>query len=366
MAEHSTPEAPPPLKPMLARLVRELPEGDYLYEPKWDGFRCLAARHGPAFELHSRHGRSLARYFPELVHALAQLREDEFVLDGEIVLERDGRLDFEALMGRLHPAASRVRELAARRPAALIAFDLPALGGESLCALPFAERRTRLCALLAGARPPLHVTPATDERAVAERWLSEFRGGGLDGVTAKARELPYQPGARAMLKVKHERTADCVVAGIRGTGGAAAPGQAAPAQAEVTSLLLGLYDGAGALEHIGVASGFTRERRRALARELVAGAVPLRDHPWEHGFLVAGGAIGRLKGAAGRWLPGMTLDWLPLAPERVAEVAYTHLDGHRLRHPARFARWRPDREPRSCRLEQLESEAALPPGLLGT
>lgn len=350
------------MKPMLARLVRELPEQEgYLFEPKWDGFRCLASRAGEEIELQSRHGRPLGRYFPELVAALAAVGSDPWTIDGEIVLAVDGRFDFQALMGRLHPAESRVRELAARFPASFVAFDLPELEGQSLCDLGFGERRRRLESLLADVDPPLFLTPATDDRRLAARWLEEFHGGGIDGVVAKHRDLPYKPGARSMLKVKHERTADCVVAGARLVLEAGPTGQVAYATdpPAVASLLLGLYDAAGALEHIGVASSFTNDRRLTLAREVLPYAVELEGHPWERGFLTGGGAMGRLKGAAGRWVPGMTLDWVPLRPELVAEVSYTHVDGYRLRHPARFVRWRPDRDPRSCLLDQLDEPADM-------
>jgi ATP-dependent DNA ligase len=340
-------------QPMLARLVRALPEGAYVYEPKWDGFRCLAFREGGEVDLRSRHGRPLARYFPEIVDALGAVPPERWAVDGELLVVSGGRLDFEALMGRLHPAASRVRQLAGRTPADYVTFDALAEADEDLRARPFMKRRERLEQMLRGAPARLHVTPATEDRGVAQRWLDEFRGGGLDGVVAKQRDLTYQPGKRAMLKVKRERTADCVVGGLR----------AMPEPLEVTALLLGLYDDAGALHHIGVASSFSRAFRRELAHELAPLIVPLDGHPWEHGFLLGGGAMGRLKGAAGRWQPGMTMDWVPVAPERVCEVLYTQLDGYRLRHPAKFKRWRPDREPRSCRLDQLDVET-VPPGQL--
>jgi ATP-dependent DNA ligase len=331
------------MQPMLARLVRELPDDGYVYEPKWDGFRCLAAREGDQLELHSRHGRPLARYFPELVAALQAIAADRWVIDGEVLVLVDGRFDFAALMARLHPAASRVRELAARTPAMFVAFDLVAVGDDDLCEHGFAERRARLEDLLADAPAPLHLTPATRDPALARRWLDEFQGGGIDGVVAKHRDLKYTPGRRSMLKVKHEVTAECVVAGARGSGD----------PVEIRSLLLGLYDEDGTLEHIGVASSFSRERRRQLVEELAPLAVPLAAHPWEHGYLTGGGPMGRLAGAAGRWTPEMELDWVPLAPERVLEVSYTQVDGHRLRHAAKFVRWRPDREPGSCGLDQL-------------
>jgi ATP-dependent DNA ligase len=329
---------------MLARLVRELPHDGYLFEPKWDGFRCLAHRDRDRVELWSRHGRPLGRYFPELAAALRAVGPDGWEIDGEVLVCSGGRFDFEALMARLHPAASRVRELAARTPAIFVGFDLPSIDGESLCAIGFAERRLRLRTLLAGVPPPLFLTPCTERRAVAERWLDEFHGGGLDGVIAKHRDLRYLPGVRAMLKVKHEQTLECVLAGIRLAGD----------PPEVMSLLLGLYDDGGVLEHIGVASSFTRRARLELFRELAPLAAALEGHPWERGFLLGGGAIGRLKGAAGRWLPGMEMDWVPIRPERVVEVSHTQVDGRRLRHPAKFVRWRPDRDPRSCHMEQLE------------
>jgi len=336
------------LKPMLAQLVRELPEGDYIYEPKWDGFRCLAGRDGAGVDLRSRHGRPLGRYFPELTEALARLPSEPWVLDGEILVMVDGAFDFAALMQRLHPAASRVRELSQRTPAIYVAFDLACADGEELLHSPFAERRDRLVGLAGATGAPLFVTPATDDRRVAAAWLAEFRGGGIDGVVAKRRDLEYEPGKRAMLKVKHERTADCVVAGIRVSGD----------PPEVSALMLGLYDDNGSLEHIGVASGLARRARAALAHELAALVAPLEGHPWEHGFLAAGGPMGRLKGAAGRWMPGMTMDWVPLTPTRVAEVAYTQVDGRRLRHPAKFRRWRPDRDARSCLVDQLDVPAS--------
>jgi ATP-dependent DNA ligase len=334
------------IAPMLARLVRELPGEGYIYEPKWDGFRCLARRAGDDVELHSRHGRPLTRYFPELVRALACVEPEQWVIDGEALVCVDGRFDFAALMARLHPARSRVEELSARTPAIYVAFDLPAIGGHPLTDLGFAERRRRLCSELRGIAPPVYVTPATENRALAARWLEQFCGGGLDGVVAKHRDLTYQPGKRAMLKVKHERTAECVVAGVR----LELDPDAAPA---VASLMLGLYDEAGGLQHIGVASSFARAKRVELARELAPLATTLDGHPWEHGMLIGGGPMGRLKGAAGRWMPRMTLDWVPLAPVRVAEVAYTQVDDHRLRHPAKLVRWRDDRDPVSCRIDQL-------------
>jgi ATP-dependent DNA ligase len=329
---------------MLARLARELPHGGYLYEPKWDGFRCLTFRDGDEIDLRSRNQRPLARYFPEVVDALLSLPERRFVLDGELVITTRDRLDFEALLARLHPAASRVERLRHETPASLIAFDVLALGDEDLRERPFHERRELLEQLLAGAEAPLHVTPSSAVVDVAAGWLDRF-----EGVVAKHRELPYEPGRRAMVKVKRERTADCVVAGFRWLVDRPLP----------SSLLLGLYDEDGELRHVGIASAFSENRRRELLELLRPLRVPLAGHPWEHGFLLAGGATGRLRGSAGRWAPEeMAQDWTPVAPGLVCEVAYDQLDAHRFRHPARFVRWRPDRDPTSCTLEQLDAPAA--------
>jgi len=328
---------------MLGRRSDALPHGDVLYEPKWDGFRCLAFRNGADIDLRSRHDRPLGRYFPELSAALRELADERFVVDGEIVIPRPRGLDFNALLARVHPAASRVERLSRETPARFLVFDLLARDDEDLRERPFEERRRLLEDLLDGAPPPLRVTSMTRDPRVAERWLAS-EGEGIDGVMAKRTDMPYRPGARDMIKVKRERTADCVVAGFR-------PYVDRPL---LSTLLLGLYDDDGELRHIGVVQSFTRERRRELLAELAPLAVPLRGHPWEHGFLLGGGATGRLAGAAGRWTPGeMALDWVPLAPERVCEVAYDQLDSERLRHPARFRRWRQDRDPRSCSLEQL-------------
>jgi ATP-dependent DNA ligase len=328
---------------MLGRRVDELPEGDWIYEPKWDGFRCLAFRSGGGIDLRSRHDRPLARYFPELVIGLAELSASGFVLDGEIVVPAPGGLDFDALLARVHPATSRVERLSRESPARFVAFDVVALDGEDLRERPFSERRESLSALVGEGSATVVPTPATRDPSVAREWLAGA-GGGIDGVMAKAGDLPYRPGQRAMLKVKPERTADCVVAGFR-------PYVDRPL---LSSLLLGLYDEAGELRHFGIVQSFTQKRRRELLKELAPLRVPLSGHPWEQGFLTGGGATGRLAGAAGRWSPGeMALDWVPLAPERVCEVAYDQLDHQRLRHPARFRRWRPDRVARSCTLDQL-------------
>jgi ATP-dependent DNA ligase len=338
----------PPLPPMLARLTRELPLDGYVYEPKWDGFRCLVFRDGGDVDLRSRNQRPLARYFPEVVEALRAVEEPRFVLDGELIVAGEEGFDFPALLARLHPAASRVDRLRRETPASLVAFDLLAVGDASLLATPFRERRERLRALLRRARPPLFLTPATDDPAQAGSWLKRFQGAGIDGVVAKRVDLLYAPGRREMLKVKHDRTADCVVAGFRWLVDRPLP----------SSLLLGLYGSDGALVHVGIASAFAEQRRHELLERLRPLRVPLEGHPWEHGFLLGGGPTGRLRGAAGRWVPGeMAQDWTPVAPELVCEVAYDQLDDRRFRHPARFRRWRPDRDPLGCALDQLDAPA---------
>jgi ATP-dependent DNA ligase len=336
---------------MLARLARELPLDGYLYEPKWDGFRCLVFRDRDEVDLRSRNQRPLARYFPEIVEAFRALPATEFVLDGELVVAARAGFDFTALLARLHPAASRVERLRRETPAALIAFDLLALDGEDICDRPFRDRRRALAELLRSARPPLYLTPATDDPVRAAAWLTRFHGAGVDGVVAKHPDQPYRPGRRELIKVKRERTADCVVAGFRWLVDRPLP----------SSLLLGLYGDAG-LRHVGIASAFAERQRHELLELLRPFVVPLAGHPWEHGFLLAGGATGRLRGAAGRWSPEeMELDWTPVAPELVCEVAYDQVDDCRFRHPARFRRWRPDRDARSCTLEQLDA----PPADLG-
>ena len=346
----------PPVEPMLARLARELPRDGFLYEPKWDGFRCLAFRDCDAIDLRSRNQRPLARYFPELVEALLALEPRDFVLDGELVVIRDGRMDFQALLARLHPAASRVERLRRETPAAFIVFDLLALGGDDLRDEPFRERRQRLESLLRASEPPLFLTALANDPETAEAWLERFQGAGIDGVVAKHAELPYVPGRREMVKVKHERTADCVVGGFRVFADRPLP----------SSLLLGLYDEEDDLRHIGVTSSFQERARLELLEKLRPLIVPLAGHPWERGFLMARGpATGRLHGAAAMWDPeARELDWTPVAPELVCEVAYDQLDDHRLRHPARFRRWRPDRDASSCLLDQLDTPAVAVDELL--
>ena len=343
------------VEPMLARIAEALPpEGGHLYEPKWDGFRVVVFRGGGGeIALQSRDLRPLDRYFPELRTALLERLPDRCTLDGEIVVATPAGLDFDALQQRLHPAATRVVRLARETPASFVAFDVLAAQGRDLTPQPQAERRIALEALLAEAAPPLHLTPATRERAVAERWLREFEGAGLDGVIAKPLDAPYQPGKRAMLKIKHVRTADCVVAGFRwhkstGQGGAPAVG----------SLLLGLYDEAGVLHHVGVTSSFTMAVRRGLAadfeplqREAIAG------HPWRGWAEQAedSALAQRMPGATSRWSAGKDLAWQPLRIERVCEVKYDHLQGDRFRHATTFLRWRLDKSPAACRYDQLET-----------
>lgn len=334
----------PPVEPMLAKPAAAIPPG-MQYEAKWDGFRAIVFRDGDEIELGSRTGKPLTRYFPELVETLLRQLPQRCVLDGEIVVARGGRLDFDALLERIHPADSRVRHLAETTPASLIAFDLLALGDESLMATPQRERRDALTDALAGAHDPLFTAPVTYDLEVARGWFEQFEGAGLDGVIAKPPGLPYLPGERAMVKVKHERTADCVVAGLR-------PHKSGPV---VGSLLLGLYDDAGRLQHVGVCASFPMRRRRELMEELE----PLRmadltGHPWEQWASAEAQATGRLPGGPSRWTGKKDLSWIALRPERVVEVAYDHMQGDRFRHTAQFRRWRPDREPPQCTYAQLE------------
>jgi ATP-dependent DNA ligase len=337
----------PPVEPMLARLASELPEGEgVLFEPKWDGFRAIVFRGSGRAYIQSRELRPLNRYFPD-VHAavLAQL-PDGCVVDGEIVIATAHGLDFDALQMRLHPAASRVEKLALVTPAAFVAFDLLGAEGRDLREMPQADRRAQLERLLQQSERPVHLTPVTRDRAVAAEWLQRFEGAGLDGVIAKPDSLPYQPGKRAMFKIKHERTADCVVAGFRwhkaGDG-------------LVGSLLLGLYDDKGALHHVGVTSSFTMVRRRELADELA----PLREHaleghPWRAWATADAEGMTRMPGGQSRWSAGKNLSWEPLRLERVCEVKYDHMQGDRFRHAATFLRWRSDKSPRDCTYDQLE------------
>ncbi|UNO43299.1 ATP-dependent DNA ligase [Streptomyces sp. MST-110588] len=334
----------PPVQPMLAKSAAAIPPG-MQYEAKWDGFRAVVFRDGEEIELGSRSGKPLTRYFPELVAALRERVPERCVLDGEIVIARDGRLDFDALLERIHPAESRVRHLAKVTPASFVAFDLLALEEESLMPVPQRARREALTKALRATAPPVFLAPATDDFDVARAWFEHFEGAGLDGIVAKPPDLPYRPGERAMVKVKHERTADCVVAGLR-------LHKSGPV---VGSLLLGLYDEAGRLQHVGVCASFPMARRRALMAELE----PLRmasaaGHPWERWTSEEAQAADRLPGGPSRWTGKKDLSWIPLRPERVVEVAYDHMQGDRFRHTAQFRRWRPDREPEQCTYAQLE------------
>jgi len=337
---------PPPVLPMLAKRADALPEGPgWIFEPKWDGFRVLVFKDGDELLLQSRDEKPLDRYFPELRAPLLAQLPRRCVLDGEVVVASEGELDFEALQQRIHPAASRVALLAQETPASLIFWDVLCEGGRDLRERPFRERRAVLEELLAGALPPLHLTPATDEHGVAADWFRRFEGAGLDGVVAKPAAGTYQPNKRVMLKVKHERECDCVVAGFRWHK---------RGRDRVGSLLLGLYDDAGVLHHVGVASSFTDAKRR----ELVSFLAPWREsalaaHPWRD-WAGADEASQRMPGAKSRWSQGKDLSWEPLRPELVAEVAYDHMQGTRFRHTAHFRRWRPDKRPRDCTYEQLE------------
>jgi ATP-dependent DNA ligase len=341
----------PPIAPMLARLADELPIGEFLYEPKWDGFRAIMFRGGSEAFIQSRDLRPLDRYFPEVHAALLAALPDGCIVDGEIVIATPRGLDFDALQLRLHPAASRIARLARESPAAFVAFDLLAVGGLDLRAAPQHERRDRLEQLLARCPPPIHLTPMTRDHGLASDWLARFEGAGLDGVIAKPALGRYQPGKRTMIKVKHVRAAECVVAGFRWHKDG--PGTL------VGSLLLGLYDGEGTLQHVGVASSFTLDRRRQLALELA----PLREraldgHPWRDWAEVDGREMARMPGGQSRWSAGKDLSWEALRIERVCEVKYDHLQGRRFRHAAVFLRWRPDRMPRDCRYDQLEVTTA--------
>jgi len=334
---------------MLSKRIEELPAGgEWIFEPKWDGFRTLIFRDKDEILIQSRDEKSLNRYFPDLIEPLGAQLPARCVLDGEIVIAQDGALDFEALQLRIHPAASRVKLLAKETPASVVFFDLLCLGDRDLRETPFQERRQQLESLLSAAKPPLHVTPATHDSSVAADWFKRFEGAGLDGVMAKPLAGSYEPDKRVMLKVKHERDCDCVVAGFRwhkkGEG------------TLVGSLLLGLYDDSGALQHVGVCASFTMEKRRQLVEFLA----PYREnalakHPWKSwADASAGAAAQRMPGGQSRWSQGKDLSWEPLRPELVVEVAYEHMQGTRFRHMAQFRRWRTDKPPAECTYEQLE------------
>jgi ATP-dependent DNA ligase len=338
----------PPVSPMLAKAATKLPTGEgFYYEPKWDGFRCIVFRDGDEVELGSRNERPLTRYFPEVVAAVKEALPERCVVDGEIVVPRGDRLHFESLLQRIHPAESRVNLLAEQTPAHFVAFDLLALGDESFLEVPFAERQARLRGGVVGsASDRVHVTALTQDASVAERWFAQFEGAGLDGVVAKAPDLPYGPDQRLMVKVKHVRTADCVVAGFRWH-------KSGPI---VGSLLLGLYD-QGTLQHIGVAASFPMARRAELVEELAPyRAEALDGHPWQEwaNAQVQENGENRMPGAQSRWNAKKDLSWVPLRPELVVEIKYDQLEGRRLRHTGQFLRWRPDKSPEQCTYDQLD------------
>ena len=346
----------PPIEPMLAKLSADLPTGDgWLFEPKWDGFRAIVFRDGEETYIQSRDLKPLDRYFPELPPALKANLPERCIVDGEIVIPGPDGLAFESLLLRIHPAASRVKMLAEQTPASFVGWDLLALGDQDLRDKSQGERRALIEQHLNKAQPPIHLTPATRDRDLAGDWFNRFEGAGLDGVVAKALDAPYQPGKRAMLKIKHARTADCVVAGFRWHKNG--PGT------HIGSLLLGLYDDQGDLHHVGITSSFTWDKRAALVPELE----PLRkdalkNHPWAGwaewaGYGAADASGTRMPGATSRWNRGKDLSWEPLRIERVAQVAYDHLQGDRFRHATTFQRWRPDKQPRDCRYDQLEETA---------
>lgn len=336
----------PPVAPMLAKPVKQLPDGAMSFEPKWDGFRSIVFRDGEDVEIGSRNGRPMTRYFPEIAAAARANLPERCVIDGEIVLvgQSGDRLDFEMLQQRIHPAASRVNMLAEQTPARFVAFDLLALDDTDYTGRSFAERRATLEKALVSATPLVHLTPATTDRAVAEGWFHQFEGAGLDGIIAKRLDGTYQPDKRVMFKVKHERTADCVVAGYR---------VHKSGRDRIGSLLLGLYDNEGELANVGVIGAFTMARRKELFEELQPLVTDFDDHPWAWAKQEQGARTPR-NSEASRWSAGKDLSFTPLRPERVVEVRYDHMEGVRFRHTAQFVRWRPDREPESCTYEQLE------------
>jgi len=337
----------PPIEPMLAKRVEEIPEGDHwIFEPKWDGFRAIVFRDGEEILIQSRDEKPLNRYFPDLEKPLLAALPQRCVLDGEIVIVRGDSLDFDALQLRLHPAASRVKKLAQETPTSFVAFDLLCNGNRDLRMAPFEERRDELEKLLTSVKAPIHLTPATRDRKVAHDWFRRFEGAGLDGVVAKPVDGTYEAGKRVMLKVKHERDCDCVVAGFRWHRKDEEPA--------IGSLLLGLYDDKGVLQHVGVCASFSAAKRRELVKFLKPYRKDaLANHPWK-GWADEGAAESRMPGGQSRWSQGKDLSWEPLRPELVVEVAYDHMQGDRFRHMAQFRRWRQDKKPQDCTFEQLE------------
>jgi ATP-dependent DNA ligase len=341
----------PPLLPMLAKRVDELPAGDeYIFEPKWDGFRALVFRDGDEILIQSRDEKPLNRYFPELLDPLRSALPARCVLDGEVVIVKENELDFDALQLRLHPAASRVKLLSQQTPSSFVFFDLLCVGDHDYRGEPFQTRRRELESLLSSAAPPIHLTPATADRSIASDWFRRFEGAGLDGVIAKPVSGTYEPNKRVMLKVKHERDCDCVVAGFRW--------HKKGDRTLVGSLLLGLYDDGGTLQHVGVCASFTTKKRAELAEFLKPYRKDALDnHPWKHWadeVSEAGDTAKRMPGGQSRWSQGKDLSWEPLRPELVVEVAYDHMQGDRFRHTAQFRRWRTDKKPSDCTYAQLE------------
>jgi ATP-dependent DNA ligase len=347
----------PPILPMLAKRVSDLPTaGDWIFEPKWDGFRALVFRDGKEVMIQSRDEKPLNRYFPELIDPLLRQLPSRCVLDGEVVVAKNGALDFDALQLRIHPAASRVKLLSEQIPSSIVFFDLLAEGKKDLRGLPFEERRRKLEAVLSSSKPPLHLTPATSDFAQASDWFRRFEGAGLDGVVAKPAAGTYESNKRVMLKVKHERDADCVVAGFRW--------HKKGERTMIGSLLLGLFDESGTLHHVGVCASFTNEKRV----ELVEFLKPYRkdalaSHPWKAWATYENSETQRMPGGQSRWSHGKDLSWEPLRPELVVEVAYEHMQGDRFRHMAQFRRWRTDKKPTECTYAQLE---VVPPHELET
>jgi len=336
----------PPVAPMLAKPIEDIPTGPFSFEPKWDGFRSIVFRDGEEVEIGSRNERPMTRYFPEVADAIKANLPERCVVDGELVIPDPAgrRLEFETLQQRIHPADSRVRLLAERTPAHFVAFDLLALGNRDYAGEPFAGRRGALEEALAGAASPIHVTPATTDREVARRWFRTFEGAGLDGLIAKPLDGTYQPGKRVMFKIKHVRTADCVVAGYRVYRNE---------KQAIGSLLLGLYDGQGELANVGVVGAFPMEQRRRLFTELQPLVTTFDQHPWDWAKLEAGARTPR-SAETSRWSAGKDLSFVPLRPEPVVEVRYDHMEGRRFRHTTQFVRWRTDRDPRSCTFAQLQ------------
>jgi ATP-dependent DNA ligase len=343
----------PPVLPMLAKAVKGgIPDpekfGGLSFEPKWDGFRCIVFKDGDEVELASRNTKPLTRYFPEVVAAMKEQLPDRCVLDGELFVALEDRLEFETLQERIHPAASRINMLAEKTPAGFVAFDLLALGDTSYVDRPFAERRAGLEGSLPGVDGPCYITRTTTDTDLAEQWFNEFEGAGLDGVVAKPLGATYQPNARTMLKIKHERTADVVLAGYR------LHKTSTPENPLLGSMLLGLYADDGKLQHVGVSASFTAKRRVELLEELRPLECPIEEHPWGEWQEWAIANPDRVPGTQSRWSAGKDLSFTPLRPERVLEVGYDHMEGRRFRHTAQFKRWRLDRDPESCGYEQLE------------